>query len=208
MLFKRFSETRRSHPLTRTNLTLKEAIQTERAQLEPIATIADFYIDTSHLNLHQLKDLVLTQIERTKDFHFTILFQSFGFKNGVPNDSDFVFDVRCLPNPHWDPKLRAQTGKDADVIQFLSEQTLVTAMLTDITQFLHRWVAVFEAENRTYLSISVGCTGGQHRSVYFIEQLVKEFEASIKPTHSLPENSTQALDPNHRKILKRHRDLH
>lgn len=196
VLFKRFSETRRRHPLTRSNLTLKEAIQSERKLLEPIAVGADFCIDTTHLNVHQLRELLLVQVERTKDFHFSILFQSFGFKNGAPSDTDFVFDVRCLPNPHWDPRLRPLTGKDADVIQYLEQQPLVTEMLGDISKFLHRWIGVFEAENRTYLSISIGCTGGQHRSVYFVERLVKAFE--------LPEG---AAKNERQKILLRHRDL-
>ncbi len=175
-LIKRFSETRRKHPLTGGDIPLVEAIAAERHLLTPIADCADLHIDTSQTNVHQLRDLVRERIGRNSSSALSLQFLSFGFKHGHPIDADFVFDVRCLPNPHWVPTLRLKTGRDDEVIAFLGEQAAVKEMLADITHFVARWVPSFEAENRSYLTVAIGCTGGQHRSVYLAETLAAHFK--------------------------------
>lgn len=174
-LLKRFSETRRKHPLSRgeTDTPLAEAIRLEKNLLTEIAGLADLTIDTTHLNVHELSRRIRDRLHigSSTESGLSILVQSFGFKYGVPLDSDFVFDVRCLPNPHWEPRLRRQTGKDEDVIRFLEQHDSVGKMLGTIQDFLMTWIPDFAAENRRYLSISIGCTGGQHRSVYMVERL-------------------------------------
>ena len=180
ILIKRFSETRRKHPLTIAELTLQDAIKKERDLLEPIATKADLYIDTSHTNLHQLRDLVRERVQSHAEYAMSLMFESFGFKHGIPTDADFVYDVRCLPNPHWEPKLRSQTGLDNDVARFLEQKDIVEEMYTDIEKFLTRWVPRFEEENRSYMTVAIGCTGGQHRSVYFAHRLSESFRKAGK----------------------------
>ncbi len=174
-LLKRFSETRRKHPLTGTNRSLAEAIQLERTLLEPICGHADVLIDTTHTNVRQLRDLVRARVESGKQQFMSLYFLSFGFKNGIPLDADFLFDVRCLPNPHWQPNLRIKTGKDPEVIEFLQQSSQVKEYLDEIANFLSRWIPRFQAENRSYLTVAIGCTGGQHRSVYLVEQLAQRF---------------------------------
>lgn len=171
----RFSETRRMHPLTRGNTPLAEAIRQERAVLTPISSRADLTIDTSRTNIHQLRELVRDRLAQTPGGRMSILFESFGFKHGIPVDADFVFDVRCLPNPHWDPQLRALTGRSPEVIEFLGRDPQVERMFNDIAGFLATWIPRFEADNRSYMTVAVGCTGGQHRSVYFTERLSQYF---------------------------------
>ena len=144
--------------------------------MEPIAAKADLYIDTSRTNLHQLRDLVRDRVESNTGHSMSILFESFGFKNGVPTDADFVFDTRCLPNPHWEPKLRPLTGRDTEVAQFLQQQEQVEKMYQNIKDFLATWIPSFAAENRSYMTIAIGCTGGQHRSVYLTERLADWFK--------------------------------
>jgi len=175
VLIKRFSETRRKHPLTFQSLALAEAIQHERSLLEPLAHRADIRINTSDMHVHQLRDLIRLRICLHQRQNLSILFESFGFKYGLPRDADFVFDVRCLPNPHWDTELRGLTGKEQAVHQFLQAQPKVQQMLDDLTVFLDNWIEQFAADNRSYLTIAIGCTGGQHRSVYIAEQLVQYF---------------------------------
>jgi len=175
ILLKRFSETRRKHPLSDKQRPLADAIQAERLLLAPIADRADLYIDTSRSNIHQLRDLIRSRIEAQQQSTLSILFLSFGFKHGVPMDADYVFDARCLPNPHWEPKLRAQTGRDAEVAAFLQGQERVERFVTQVGDFLRNWIPCFEADNRNYLTIAIGCTGGQHRSVYLAERLGQEF---------------------------------
>jgi len=167
----RFSETRRRHPLTRDSVSLVEAIRRERQLLQPLASRADLCIDTSRTNIHQLRELVRDRIGKNDTGSMSILFQSFGYKNGIPVDADFVFDVRCLPNPHWDPQLRSYTGRDPEIAKFLNGESSVEQMYADITGFLDRWIPAFEADNRSYMTVAIGCTGGQHRSVYFVERL-------------------------------------
>ena len=173
-LIKRFSETRRKHPLTRRGLPLIEAIHLERSLLASIADQADLVIDTTHTNVHQLRSLVTERMGTRELPRMSILVQSFGFKHGVPSDSDFVFDARCLPNPHWEPSLRSLTGQDPEVIDYLQNHPMVEEMYEMIAQFLRTWIPRFEMENRSYLTISIGCTGGQHRSVYLAERLAEE----------------------------------
>ena len=177
-LLKRFSETRRRHPLTDRTHSLSEAIELERALLEPLAREADLLIDTTYSNVHQLRELIHSRVDAKANRLMSLFFQSFGFKNGIPLDTDFLFDARFLPNPHWEPALRNKTGKDAEVIEFLQLSEDVNSYLLDITTLLDRWIPRFEAENRSYLTVSIGCTGGQHRSVYLIEELGRHFRDS------------------------------
>ena len=174
-LIQRFSETRRKHPLTRPGLPLVEAIDLERRLLAPVAEQADLIIDTTHTNVHEVSDLIRERVRGAKASPLSLLFQSFGFKHGVPLDSDFVFDVRCLPNPNWEPALRDLNGLDETVEAYLERSEAVASMYTMIESFLQAWIPAFERENRSYLSISLGCTGGRHRSVYMAERLSRHF---------------------------------
>ncbi len=179
-LIKRFSDTRRRHPLTRKGLPLAEAIEVERNLLSDIASGSDLIIDTTYKNVHQLREFIKEQIvSRDHKNGLSVLFQSFGFKHGAPTDSDFIFDVRCLPNPHWEQKLRPLTGLDADVMEFLRNSDDVEQMLNYISDFLLNWIPKFEQQNRYYLTISIGCTGGQHRSVYIAQKLCDDFSGKI-----------------------------
>lgn len=175
-LLKRFSETRRKHPLSGKGVSLADAIAQERELLNPIAQNANLFIDTSRTNVHQLRDLIQERVGSGEHQELSLLFESFGFKHGVPGDADFVFDARCLPNPHWDPKLRPLTGRDQAVAEFLDQHELVRAMLEQIRDFLHFWLPHFKADNRSYLTVAIGCTGGQHRSVYLTERLAAWFQ--------------------------------
>ncbi|ADJ27261.1 RNase adapter RapZ [Nitrosococcus watsonii] len=186
-LLKRFSETRRKHPLS--HIPLAEAIRCERALLETIAEKADLRIDTTCTTVHQLRDLISERIDDSVRPGMSLLFQSFGYKHGVPLDADFVFDVRCLPNPHWEPHLRPLSGRDSEVIAYLKRHKTVTQMQRDLITFLQHWLQRFQNTNRSYLTVAIGCTGGQHRSVYLAEQLKAHF-------HSL-----------HARVLCRHREL-
>lgn len=174
-LIKRFSDTRRRHPLTRKGIPLAEAIDIERNLLSAIALEADLCLDTTHTNVHQLRAIIKQRIISRPNQQLSILIQSFGFKHSVPTDSDFVFDVRCLPNPHWEPKLRPLTGQDPEVQAFFQDQDDVIDMFSHIRNFLEYWIPKFAAQNRYYLTASIGCTGGQHRSVYIAELLNSYF---------------------------------
>ncbi len=174
-LLKRFSESRRKHPLTSSTVGLKEAIDKESELLEAISVMASLSINTSSMSLHQLRDTIKMRLLDNVEQGLALLFQSFGFKNGIPVDADIVYDVRCLPNPYWDVSLRALTGADQAVIDFLDKQPLVSEMLDDIAQYLKKWLPSFESNNRSYMTVGIGCTGGQHRSVYMCEQLSKRF---------------------------------
>jgi len=177
VLLKRFSETRRKHPLSHDGTPLADAIANERQLLGPIAASAALQIDTSRINIHQLREVVKKRIVDRPDGQLSLVFQSFGFKHGVPRDADFVFDVRCLPNPFWEPELRELSGHDAAVQAYLSQRGQVGEMLQQVTAFLETWIPRFEAENRSYLTVAIGCTGGRHRSVYLAEQLCSHFAA-------------------------------
>jgi UPF0042 nucleotide-binding protein len=174
-LLNRFSETRRRHPLTHDGTPLAEAVTRERRLLGPIAANAALRIDTSRINIHQLRELVKQRIVERPSGVLSLVFQSFAYKHGVPHDADFVFDIRCLPNPHWEPGLRELTGHDAAVRDYLARQALVQQMESQLTAFLETWIPCFEAENRSYLTIAIGCTGGRHRSVYLAERLRAHF---------------------------------
>ena len=178
-LIKRFSDTRRRHPLTRKGLPLTEAIEVERNLLSDIAGESDLYIDTTYRNIHQLRSLIKERVVENRNNGLSLLFQSFGFKHGTPTDSDYVFDVRCLPNPYWETQLRPLTGCDTEVREFLQNHEEVEQMLNYIRSFLHNWIPKFEEQNRSYLTISIGCTGGQHRSVYIAERLCEDFTDRI-----------------------------
>jgi RNase adapter protein RapZ len=185
-LIRRFSETRRRHPLSSESIDLKKALALDMQLLEPVAAIASRNIDTSNMSLHQLRDLIKKQIVPETSGGMAVLFQSFAFKRGVPVDADFVFDVRCLPNPYWKKELRQYNGGDSPVIEFLDSHTEVAAMLADLNGFLSRWIPRYAATNRSYLTIAVGCTGGQHRSVYMCNQLSQQFTkqfANIQVQH-------------------------
>lgn len=188
-LLKRFSETRRKHPLTDRSRSLTEAITLESALLVPIASRADLVIDTSHTNIHQLRDLIRERIGAKRDHRMSVYCLSFGYKNGIPFDADFTFDARCLPNPHWVPALRPKTGRDPEVSAFLENIPEVRRYLDDMASFMQTWAPRFASENRSYLTIAVGCTGGQHRSVYLAEALAAR------------------LDSEEYDLLVRHRDL-
>ena len=172
-LVKRFSETRRRHPLSNDDITLGESIELERKLLAPLSELGH-HIDTSDLSANTLRGWVKDFVAQESK-NITLLFTSFGFKHGIPLDADFVFDVRCLPNPHYDPKLRPMTGRDAPVKAFLEQQPMVHDMYQDIQNFVTRWLPSFIQENRSYLTIAIGCTGGQHRSVHIVEELGKHF---------------------------------
>lgn len=178
-LIKRFSETRRRHPLSDKNTALAEAIARERQWLEPIASAASLVLDTSAMNVHELRSSIRERLVSSTT-GLSLLFQSFGFKRGIPVDADFVYDLRALPNPHWDPNLRNFTGRDAAVAEFLDSQSAVQAMYRDIRDFLERWLPLFIANNRSYITVALGCTGGQHRSVYMSEQLGQHFSNQFK----------------------------
>lgn len=170
-LLKRFSETRRRHPLTNDSRSLAEAIQEEKTLLSPIIDLADLTIDTSQLNLYQLRDIIKLRLLNKPEPGTAFLIESFGFKRGVPVDADVVFDIRCLPNPYWKPDLRAYCGLDQPIIDYLGEQADVEEMYNDIYTYLAKWLPRFAASNRAYVTIAIGCTGGQHRSVYMAQRL-------------------------------------
>ena len=175
VLLKRFNTTRRKHPLSDSHISLKEAIKKEQLLLEPVAIKANLNIDTSHLSLYELRDIIKVRVAGRKTQELAILFQSFGFKHGVPSDADFVFDVRCLPNPYWDPSLRMYNGLEVPVQDFLAAQPEVIKMKQDIINFLETWLPQYKDSNRSYMTISIGCTGGQHRSVYLCDQIGQYF---------------------------------
>ena len=189
VLIKRFSETRRKHPLTDDNLSLAEAIAAETTLLEHIIDLASLKLDTSHLTLYQLRDQLKLRLLSSQTGGPSILIQSFGFKRGVPVDADLVFDVRCLPNPYWKPDLRPFSGKDKQICDYLDAEPDAQEMYDDIHQFLQKWLPRYAAGERSYMSIAIGCTGGHHRSVYIAERLVRELSANFS------------------NLLIRHRDL-
>ena len=190
VLLKRYAETRRKHPLVTGEIGLREAIALERKLLDPITITADWVIDTSNMGVHALRDLIRERIERRREGQLSLMFESFGYKHGIPGDADFVFDVRSLPNPHWETSLRKLNGRDSAVIEYLSGFASVRSMIADLTEFLEKRLSEFSQANRSYLTIAIGCTGGQHRSVYIAEQLAAHFRKS------------------HPQVLTRHDSLH
>lgn len=182
-LIKRFSETRRRHPLSSDNVPLAEAIERERHLLEPIASSADLVLDTSAMTIYELRDAIKQRLVGGVSGTMSILFQSFGFKRGVPADADLVFDVRMLPNPHWVAELRLQTGLDSAVQSFLKEQPMTEQLLRDISAFLDNWLPRYSESNRSYMTIGLGCTGGQHRSVYLAHRMFEHYRALYPQVH-------------------------
>lgn len=183
-LIRRFSETRRLHPLIKQNIALDQAISLEKKLLEPVSSRADLYINTSQLSPHQLADLVRERILGKKTGSMVIVFESFGFKHGVPQDADYVFDARFLPNPFWEKSLKTHTGLDQPVQDFLSAQPLVTKFVWQINTFLMTWLPHLERNNRSYVTIAIGCTGGKHRSVYIAELLANNLRKEREDVQS------------------------
>ena len=179
-LLKRFSETRRRHPLTTDERSLAEAIRDESLLLSPITDLADLKVDTTHLNLYQLRDTLKLRLLNKPEPGTAFLVESFGFKRGMPVDADLVFDVRCLPNPYWKPELREHSGLDPVVSDYLQEQPDVQEMYDDIYAYLHKWLPRIAASNRSYVTVAIGCTGGHHRSVYLADRLGKELKKTLK----------------------------
>ncbi len=188
-LLKRFSETRRKHPLSVTHpaLTVAECIVLERELLAEVADLAH-RVDTSDLSANALRAWV-KQFLALDQSRLTLIFQSFGFKHGLPLDADFVFDARCLPNPYYDPGLRPLTGRDRPVAEFLEGEESPLTMYDDICRYLDHWLPSFDRDNRSYVTVAIGCTGGQHRSVWLAEKLAARFAGE-------------------RQVLVRHRESH
>lgn len=177
VLLKRYASSRRRHPLSEDGRSLVDAIAEERRRLRPLLAIANRSIDTSDSNVHQLRRRIATDFGASSG-GLTLMFESFAYGRGLPPDCDFVFDARCLPNPHWDPLLRPFSGKDAPVREFLDGQGLVVQYLADVRRFLDAWLPRFESEDKGYLTLAIGCTGGRHRSVYLAERLAEHYRAS------------------------------
>ncbi len=179
VLLKRFSETRRRHPLAEHGTALRAAIASEREMLSEVVNSADLIFDTSRTSVYELADAIRERIDRHRSNTLSVLIESFGFKNGIPADADFVFDLRCLPNPYWTVELRGLTGRDREVSEFLDAQPAFINMHDDILAFLKRWIPKYIEVNRGYLTVAVGCTGGQHRSVYMADKLA----AALRDIH-------------------------
>ena len=180
IIFLDASESRRKHPLTTDKIGLRQAINVETELLEQITLLASLSIDTSNMSLHQLRDTIKTRVVERDDSGLALMFESFGYKYGVPIDADIVFDVRCLPNPYWEPDLRPLSGLDAPVQQWLRSQASAESMYEDLCEYLLKWLPRFEENNRSYMTVAIGCTGGQHRSVYLSERLRRHFADKIK----------------------------
>lgn len=180
VILHRYSETRRKHPLSNDKTSLVEAIAREASLLEPIANIADTTIDTSTLNLHELREKILAEVPGGGAGKLAVTLISFGFKNGTPADADFIFDVRCLPNPHWEPTLRQMSGLEPAVGAWLDWHPEVKRMFNDIRQFLEHWLPEYNKQDRAYLTVAIGCTGGKHRSVYLVDQLARVFQSRFE----------------------------
>lgn len=171
VLIKRYAETRRRHPLSHLGLTLHDAIALERRMLKPLRALADISIDTSETNVHQMRRRVIAELDLSAERPVSLLFESFAYRRGVPADADFVFDARCLPNPHWDARLRPLSGRDQGVREYLDAQTEVGEYVAQVTAFLDTWMPRIQADTRSYITVAFGCTGGKHRSVYLAETL-------------------------------------
>lgn len=195
-LLKRYSETRRRHPLSHSGLGLTEAISEEQRLLEPIASSADLVIDTTRSSVHDLRELIRQRVAARDQGHLSVLFESFAYRHGIPGDADFVFDVRHLPNPYWEPGLAQFTGRDRAVIEYLQRHDIVQRMEDDIRNFVERWLPEFARSNRSYLTIAVGCTGGQHRSVYLVERLAAYFSARLPAVLARHQVADRSSHPN------------
>lgn len=183
VLLKRYSETRRRHPLANVSSELRAAIEHERELLGPVINAADLVIDSSRTSVYELADIIQERVDRRKTNDLSILLESFGFKHGIPADADFVFDLRCLPNPYWNAELRSLNGLDPAVADFLDGQPAFVQMYEDILAFLDRWIPEYLSVNRSYLTVALGCTGGQHRSVRMAEKLAAALAGNHDPVH-------------------------
>lgn len=177
VLVKRFSDTRRRHPLDKTGMDLRQAMDAETRVLSQIAALADLKIDSTNLSSHDLVMLAKERLVDRADAGISLLFRSFGYKHGVPVDADLVFDARCLPNPHWVDHLRPLTGRDRAVVEYLDSEQLVDQFFADVCEYLQKWIPIFGAQHRVYITVAIGCTGGRHRSVYMAERLGRAFQA-------------------------------
>jgi UPF0042 nucleotide-binding protein len=182
-LIKRFSETRRRHPLTSESMPLAEAIEEERRLLAPILSSAALVLDTSQMTIYELRDTIKQRLLGDSTGSMSVLIQSFGFKRGVPTDADLVFDVRMLPNPHWVKELRMKSGLDREVQDFLESQPLTEELYLDICHYLDSWLPRYRDSNRSYMTVSLGCTGGQHRSVYLADKLFRHYREQFPQIH-------------------------
>jgi RNase adapter protein RapZ len=182
-LLQRFGETRRRHPLSTESIPLAEAIDRERELLEPISSSASLVLDTSQMTVYELRDAIKQRLLGTSAGSMSILVQSFGFKRGVPADADLVFDVRMLPNPHWVKELRLKSGLDAEVREFLENQPMTKELYRDICHYLDNWLPRYREGNRSYMNIALGCTGGQHRSVYLADRLFHDYKEQYPTIH-------------------------
>ncbi len=182
-LIKRFSETRRRHPLSSEQMPLAEAIEMERGLLEPLSSAASLALDTSQMTIYELRDAIKQRLVGNSAGAMSILIQSFGFKRGVPTDADLVFDVRVLPNPHWVKELRLKNGLDKEVENFLESRPMTEDLYGDIRHYLDNWLPRYEDNNRSYLTIALGCTGGQHRSVYLAHRLFQHYRLQFPLVH-------------------------
>lgn len=181
VLIKRYSESRRRHPLAGHGIALRTAIETERELLAELVNSADLIIDTTRSSVYELADAIHERVNPRNSDTLSVLIESFGFKNGIPADADFVFDMRGLPNPYWTVELRGLTGKDSEVVEFLDAQPAVNQMFDDLLGFLSRWIPRYDDAHRSYLTVAIGCTGGQHRSVYMTERLAAALRKSHDP---------------------------
>lgn len=181
ILLKRYSETRRRHPLDKHGTELRAAIEKERALLGQVINAADLIIDTSRTSVYELADAIRQRVDRRERNMLSVLIESFGYKNGIPADADFVFDLRCLPNPYWQSELRSLTGHDPAVGAFLDAEPAFVQMYEDILAFLRRWIPEYVSFDRSYLTVAIGCTGGQHRSVYMTEKLANALKQHHEP---------------------------
>jgi len=176
-LLRRFAETRRRHPLSSDTVGLADAIERERALLHPLADAADLVVDTTAMSVHRLREIVRQRIEDRRASRLSVMFESFAYKVGIPGDADFVFDTRTLPNPYWEPSLKPLTGRDQPVRDYLEASEEVTTLFGDIARFIESRIPEYERHNRGYLTVAIGCTGGQHRSVFMAEKLAAHFAA-------------------------------
>jgi len=190
VLLQRYSESRRRHPLAEHGAELRKAIDKERDVLAHINAAADLIIDTSRTSIYELADAIRERVDRRKSESLSVLIESFGFKHRIPADADFVFDMRCLPNPYWSLELRGQSGLDSEVMKFLDAEETFVDMYNDIVGFLNRWIPRFEDAHRGYLTVAIGCTGGQHRSVHMAEKLAAELRKQHEPVLTLHNNLT------------------
>lgn len=191
ILLRRYSETRRRHPLAEHGTALRAAIANERDMLADVLNASDLVIDTSRSSIYELADIIRARIDRRKNKTLSVMIESFGFKFGIPADADFVFDLRSLPNPYWTLELRGLTGRDDEVVRFLDDQPAFGKMFEDILAFLKSWIPQYESVNRGYLTVACGCTGGQHRSVYMTDKLA----AALRGSHDLVLTRHNALGP-------------